>query len=384
MRLPRLHASCKRAAASAPLILLACSGGLAPERTVNQPAEPPTGPDWIWQLPAGFPEPLVPADNPMSTAKVELGRRLFGDTRLSGNETLSCAGCHHPELAFTDGRGRARGATGELHPRSSMSLLNVAYNRTLTWADPTVDSLEEQMLTPMFGEHPVELGLAGMQETVVARLRAAGYHDAFAAAFPEASEPLIFDHVIQAIAAYERTLFAGSSPYDRWLFFDEPLAEPARRGMRLFFSERLACSACHVGFNLSGPVVHAGDPEAEPEFHNTALYNRDGGGSYPPDNVGLYGHTGLPEDMGKFRAPTLRNIALTAPYMHDGSVATLEEVVDHYAAGGRNLGLGETAGHNPLKSPRMHGFELTETERADLLAFLASLTDRPGSAVARE
>ncbi len=316
----------------------------------------------------------------MSTAKVELGRRLFHDTALSGNRTQSCATCHRPDLAFTDGRDQAVGSTGELHPRGAMSLVNVAYARNLNWADPVTRSLEEQMLTPLFGEHPVELGLADREDELIERLRRhPGYVESFAAAFPAEAEPVAVPNVVKAIAAFERTLISGNSAYDRWLFHDEPMSESSMRGMRLFFSERLACSECHSGINLSGPIVSVEQPDAEPEFHNTGLYNLDGAGAYPRGNRGLFDHTGRPEDVGRFRAPTLRNIAITAPYMHDGSIATLDAVLDHYAAGGRNLGLGEAAGHNPLKSEAVAGFDLTSAERADMLAFLHALTSHdPG------
>ncbi len=149
--------------------------------------------------------------------------------------------------------------------------------------------------------------------------------------------------------------------------------------MALFFSERLECFHCHGGFNFTADVDHEGTIFSEPSFHNTGLYNYDHLGSYPRPNRGLYEFTGRPEDMGRFRAPTLRNIEVTAPYMHDGSVADLDEVIDHYAAGGRTVTDGEWAGdgsQNPFKSEFIVGFELSEQERADLIEFLHSLTDR--------
>ncbi len=336
---------------------------------------------FIWRLPAGFPPPDVPLDNSMSVERVALGRALFYDTRLSGNGTFSCATCHRQDLAFTDGTARAIGSTGEQHRRGAMSLANVAYNATLTWADPSLTRLEDQALIPMFGEHPVELGLAGREEDLLDRLRSdERLRDLFSAAFPENDHPVSVENVTRAIASFERTLISGDSPYDRFVYGDdgEALSEAARRGMRLFFSRRLECSTCHGGFLFSGPIRFAGGRPPVPVFHNTGLYNLHGGGAYPESDGGLYDLTDRPEEMGRFRAPTLRNIALTAPYMHDGSIATLREVIGHYAEGGRTIHTGPNAGvgsQNPFKSDRVGGFPLIRREENDLIAFLESLTD---------
>jgi cytochrome c peroxidase len=146
----------------------------------------------------------------------------------------------------------------------------------------------------------------------------------------------------------------------------------------LFRSDRLKCTQCHSGTLFTKFVTFVGAPVGEPEFINNGLYNLGGTGAYPTPNTGLIRHTGRPEDMGKFKVPTLRNIALTFPYMHDGSLGSLNEVIDHYAAGGRAIATGANAGdgsHNPFKDPRVAGFSLSSAERADLLAFLQSLTD---------
>lgn len=345
------------------------------------PAERGDDPPFEWRLPPGFPAPLVPPDNPMTAAKVELGRHLFYDRRLSGNGTQACASCHRQELAFTDGRARALGSTGEVHPRSAMSLANAAYNASLTWADPRLNRLEDQALVPMFNREPVELGLAGRKREILARFAAdPDYVRRFRAAFPGDRRPVTLRNLTRALAAFQRTLLSGGSAYDRLLFFDDrsALSAAARRGLDLFFSPRLGCSDCHSGFNLSGPVVHQAAPKVPLAFHNTGLYNLGGRGLYPGRDPGLAQVTGRRRDTGRFRAPTLRNIALTAPYMHDGSVATLGEVLDHYAAGGRTLHAGPYAGdgsRSPYKSPRVGGFELSSRDKDDLLAFLASLTD---------
>lgn len=334
---------------------------------------------WTWQLPEGFPAPVVPADNAMSVEKVELGRRLFYDTRLSANSTQSCATCHQQALAFTDGRPHAVGSTGQIHRRGSPSLTNVAYAARLTWANPLLDRLEDQALLPMFGDAPVEMGLADAK-TLTTRLEGdATYAVRFKAAFAE-TQPITVANVTKALAAFERTLISGNAPYDRYARGETSALSPsAVRGLSLFTSERLECLHCHGGFNFSDSINHQGLHEAERAFHNTGLYNLDGKGAYPQVDRGLIEFTGRPEDMGKFRAPTLRNIAVTAPYMHDGSVATLEEAIAHYGRAGRNVAAGPNVGDgstSPLKESFVGGFVLTDEERDDVIAFLNSLTDR--------
>jgi cytochrome c peroxidase len=341
------------------------------------------GGGFAWNLPPGFPEPLVPADNPMTQEKVELGRHLFYDKRLSGNQTQSCASCHKQELAFTDGRATGLGSTGQSHVRGAMSLANVAYAATLTWANPTVTELERQAEVPMFGEKPVELGLAGMDDALLARLRAdATYQRLFPAAFPDDADPFSVINVTRAVASFERIIMSGNSPFDRHMRGDDSdFSESAARGEMLFNNERFECFHCHGGFAFADSVNHAGQ-KTEQLFHNNALYNVDFLGGYPAENQGLYEFTQKPLDMGRFRAPTLRNVALTAPYMHDGSIKTLSEVLDHYNAGGRTIPEGEpNAGvgfNSPVKDPLMHGANpaMTEQERQDLIAFLNSLTDQ--------
>ncbi len=365
-----------------PLLLL--SGCAPAARSLGALSAPPPSralSAYDWRLPPGFPVPRVPADNPVTPSKVELGRRLFYDRTLSGNGSASCASCHRQELAFTDGFPRAVGSTGQVHPRSAMSLANVAYSRTLTWADPDLTRLEDQALIPMMNEHPVELGLSGRVEETLRRLEEDPvYPGLFATSFPGEPAPVSLANVCRAIATFERTLISGDSPYDRFVFRGDTaaLSESARRGMRLFFSETLHCSRCHGGFTFSGPVVFEGEKPIAPVFHNTGLYNLGGRGDYPADNTGLFEHTGRRRDMGRFRAPTLRNIERTAPYMHDGSIATLEQVIDHYARGGRTIREGPYAGvgrESPRKSNLIAGFELDGRGRADLVEFLKSLTD---------
>jgi cytochrome c peroxidase len=344
---------------------------------------------WLWMPDRGYewsidptlPLPSVPPDNPMSEVKVELGRWLFYDTRLSLNNTMSCASCHIQALAFTDGKLRSVGATGELHPRSSMTLVNAAYASRLTWANPLLDRLEDQALTPMFGENPIEMGMAGKEHEIVELLKYdKRYVELMPLAFPGDEDPYSVLNVIRSIAAFVRTMISDDSSYDHYMRGDETaLGDDAKRGMELFFSERLECFHCHGGFNFTDSTTHANSTVERIGYHNTGLYNTDGAGAYPADNTGLYDMTGQRRDMGRFKAPTLRNIAVTAPYMHDGSVASLDAAIAHYERGGRLIEEGADAGdgrRSPFKSEFIRGFELADEERADLIAFLESLTDR--------
>lgn len=333
-----------------------------------------------WNLPAWAPKPVVPPDNPMTEEKIELGRHLFYEKRLSVTGKFSCASCHIQAQAFADNKIVSEGATKEKHPRNSMSLTNTGYNSILTWANPFQNSLEHQLLIPLFGENPVEMGMAGKEEEIIAMLeKDPQYSEMFKKAFKE-ENPISITNLAKAIAAFERTLISFNSPYDRYRFGGEvnAISESAKRGEGLFNSERLECFHCHGGINFSDSIMHERLAFKEIAFHNTGLYNIDGKGGYPPDNTGIYELTENPADMGKFKAPTLRNISLTAPYMHDGSIASLEEVIDHYEAGGRTIHTGKYAGvgrENPLKSNFINGFKLTAEERKDLLEFLKSLTD---------
>jgi cytochrome c peroxidase len=365
-------------AGNAPCAAADCGSDAAPADAGS--AEP-----FAWHLPDGFPMPVTPAANPMSEAKVELGRRLFYDKRLSGNQTQSCASCHEQALAFTDGRATGLGSTGAVHPRSPMSLVNLAYATSLTWANPLfamgviTEPLERQTQLPIYGDAPIELGIES-QAQLVGRLReVALYREQFGEAFPADPEPISALNVGRALAAFERVLISGDSPYDHYLQGDSAaLSAAQQRGLALFSSSKLECSQCHSGFNLTEDAHWQGQDEIVLRFRNTGLYNIDGAGAYPRPNTGAFDVTMDPEDMGKFKVPTLRNIALTAPYMHDGSIATLSEVIDHYAAGGRTITDGPARGvgrDNPLKDPLIHGFEITAEERRDLLAFLDSLTD---------
>jgi cytochrome c peroxidase len=319
----------------------------------------------------------------ISDAHVELGRHLFYDKRLSGNGTQACASCHEQARAFTDGRRVAEGSTGELTPRNAMALVNVAYNSAFNWANPSLAHLEEQVVIPMFGERPIELGVTGHEAQILERLEAdERYQALFALAYPDEEQPISFHNIVGSLSAFTRTLISGESPFDRFVYQGERgvLSASALRGMDLFFSEELECHHCHGGFNFSFSTTHEQREGASLTiaFHNTGLYNLNGTGAAPTGSQGVFEVSGDPQDMGKFRAPTLRNIEVTAPYMHDGSMESLEEVVRFYEAGGRLITEGPHAGDgrdNPLKSEFVSGFTLTDQERADLIEFLRSLTD---------
>ena len=329
-------------------------------------------------VPAWVPPVLEPADNPTTPAKVELGRHLFYDKRLSANQTVACATCHQQERAFTDGKRVAVGLTGQMSKRNSMSLANVAYFPTLTWGNPKIGSLEAQALIPIFGEHPVEMGMAGKEALLFERLQAEPvYQKLFAEAFPDEQKALYsLSTVTKALAAFQRTLLSFKSPYDRYKYGGQQgaLSRAAKRGEALFFSEKLECHHCHGSFLLTDNIKHRRLAFSEKGFHNTGLYNENGQGAYPAGHEGIAEFTGRDEDMGKFRTPSLRNVALTAPYMHDGSIDTLEEVIrSHYAKQGRAVAEGKPA--NPLRSQFIVGFTVSDEEVRDLVEFLKSLTD---------
>jgi cytochrome c peroxidase len=312
-------------------------------------------------------------------ARVELGRRLFYDGRLAADGMRSCASCHKQNRAFADDLAFSWGVTGALTARNAMMLANVGNARTLTWANHGLGSLEAQARLPLFGQKPVEMGMLGLEPLMVSRLaQEPVYAGLFRDAYPGQADAISVDNILLALAAFERTLVSNSAPYDLYRRGLADLSDQAKRGEMLFRSDRLKCSACHTGDDFSD-AYGPGPPPAQ-RFHNIGLYNTDGRGGYPLSDAGLAGVTGRPEDVGRFRTPSLRNIAVTAPYMHDGSLPTLDSVIDHYASGGRLTPLGQAnAGDgrlSPLKDPRVSGFALSDAERSDLLAFLSSLTDQ--------
>lgn len=358
--------------------LLLCCGGLL----LLVGCEPPPAAPYQWSLPADFPKPTVPANNPMSAPKVTLGRYLFYDQALSGNGQQSCASCHQQQFAFSENAAVSTGSTGEAHRRNALALVNIAYNKTLTWAHDGLTDIEHQLLIPMFGEQPVELGIAGHEAKVLQALSREPYPALFRQAFGD--DEVNFDRVTQALASFVRSLISLQSPFDRYAYQgdDTALSQQQIDGMNLFFSERLECHHCHGGFNFTQSTSHEQQPLDRRPFHNTGLYytqrHNVAGLGYPEQDRGLAEVSFNPADDGRFRAPTLRNISLTAPYMHDGSIATLSEVIDFYQAGGRNIQQGPWQGDgrkHPHKSMFIKGIELTTAEKAALMAFLQGLTD---------
>ncbi len=236
------------------------------------------------------------------------------------------------------------------------------------------------MEVPLFGDDPVEMGINDRnRDGILQRLESEPiYLPLFAKAFPDQEKPLSMASVIKAISAFERSLVSANSPYDQYLQGQHRLNEAQRRGMDLFFGERAECHHCHGSFNFNDQVVHARSRIVDMQFHNTGLYDLDGHGTYPYPNRGLYELTGMAKDMGAFRAPGLRNVALTAPYFHDGSAATLREVLQFYSQGGRNLDSGPHKGDgrlNPYKSGLIARIDLSEQDIDDLIEFLETLTD---------
>jgi cytochrome c peroxidase len=281
---------------------------------------------------APFPPPLAGPANPPSAAKFELGRLLFYDARLSANETQSCASCHQQSRAFTDGRVTAVGSTGQIHHRNTQTLTNAGYNSAYTWSGTKVRSLERQALVPMFNRHPIELGV---EKAVMRRIASdPAYKARFAEAFPNQRRRVTIANVARALAIFERRLISSNAPYDEMVYGGrhDALSPAATRGMHLFFSERTRCASCHGGFNFAGPVRHAGAAVPRPLIVNNGV------------------------TAGAFRVPTLRNVELTGPYMHDGSMSTLEQVIEQYDA--------------------KRKLALSAEEKQELVEFLRSLTDR--------
>ncbi len=280
-----------------------------------------------------LPAPLIPDNNLLTPQKAKLGELLFSDTRLSVNQTYSCASCHKPEQHFTDGLPRAINMFGQELAFNTPTLYNTAYNSSYGWTDQGVRSLEAQHSRPLFNTNPVEMGFT---EAGLALLQADDtYLTLFEAAFND--RQITSTRVIQALASYVRTLRPPANPFDDLLFNDNraALSADAYAGMELFFSEKLGCSECHAALTFSGPISHI-QAQTEPAFHITGVGSND----------------------TAFRAPTLRAIAHTAPYMHDGSLQTLEQVLAHYQ---------NSDAHSV---PR---FRLTAEQTSQLVAFLKAL-----------
>jgi cytochrome c peroxidase len=346
-------------------------------------------------IPLHFPKPRVAADNILTSEKVRLGQHLFYDKRLSFNQTQSCASCHLIDRAFTDGKKTSQGSTGDFTPRNAPSTVNLAYTPVLTWANPLIKTLRFQALLPMFGTDPVELGMVDKEDLMLLRIASdEKYQSMFKLAFVEEAEPIQLATITKALEAFQKSIISGNSDYDKYVQGDEgAISDSAKRGLDQFLQEKMECFHCHGGFNFTLTEDFAGKVAPTVKFHNTGLYNIGSENRYTAVNPGLEEITLKSSDNGKFRAPTLRNIALTYPYMHDGSIAcdsglesditacarnALGKVVDHYANGGRNCTDKDCTAqdnNNPRVSSFVPGFSYFSTERNDMIDFLMSLTD---------
>lgn len=294
-------------------------------------------PDWRWPaLPTGVAAPVVPADNGMSAIKVALGRRLFYDRRLSRDESLSCADCHQQERGFTDGLATHRGVMGDMGVRNVPGLANVAWRSGLTWTDAGLNSLEEQAMVPMTGSKPVEMGLQGaaLEQALDAD---PCYRKMFAMAFPGSANGADFRKVTAALGAFQRTMISFDSAYDRYLAGDRrAISAQAVRGAAQF---KGACASCHSGANFTDSKVHYVGTAAPREADDPAY------GAKPPP-------PGFEPPPEQFRAPSLRNVAVTGPWLHDGKSEDLASAIRRHAAS-----------------------NLIGIDMPALLAFLDSLTD---------
>ena len=337
----------------------------------------------LLNLPDHLQVPAIPEFNPLTAEKIVLGRHLFYDPRLSGNGTQACSDCHRQQLAFTDGLPTPIGSTGQQLGRNSQGLGNAAYNATLTWAHPHLVEFEDQLMVPIRNDNPVELGVNdGNEPEVLERFQADPLYDGmFTAAFPESDSGVTMNKIVFALASFCRSLVTGDSPVDRYVAGDaSALTDQQKHGLSLFNGERFECFHCHGGINGTASYRdwRTTPDTAQTPFFNNGLYNVGGDGSYPPHDQGLYDITLDPDNRGSFRPQSLRNVAVTAPYMHDGSIATLREVLAHYARGGRLIEEGPYAGDgrlSPLKSGLVRGFEATDEEVEAVLAYLDALTD---------
>lgn len=317
---------------------------------------------------------------PTITTKIDqaqLGHYLFFDTRLSFNNTKSCASCHAPQFAFSDGYRRSITASGDNVLHNAPSLINIGKQAYFNWADYSLTTLAQQHKRPLFNTAPVELGAKGNEQLIIDRLQKDSLcRRLFKAAFPDLANPFTFDNIIQSIAAYVGTLQSTGSQFDKYVQGDSLAMSPdAKSGYALFNSHRLGCSQCHGGLYLSNATL---TKNIDSIYFNTGLYNVGNSNCYPAADNGLRAVTGKITDDGRFKVPSLRNIAITAPYMHDGSVAALPEVLDIYVRGGRQISAGPSSGdgaNNTNKSKLIKGFTLSGTERKQLLAFLYALTD---------
>ncbi|MDD2659499.1 MAG: cytochrome c peroxidase [Methylococcales bacterium] len=324
----------------------------------------------------GLPPLLVPEDNPQTAGKIALGRLLFNDKRFSANDLVSCSSCHHADKAFTDGLPVAIGINGQAGVRNVPTIINAAFYQA-QFLDGRASTLEEQALGPFV--NPIEHGLISHQVIVDVIRNDPEYLKLFNKVFNVTINAITIDYVVKAIASFERTLISGNSAFDRYLFGRDQsaISVSAARGFRIF-RRKGNCANCHeiswdnalftdnrfynigVGFKRLTPVLEELIAGKSPEDMALTDVQRS--------ELGRFKVTKTLADLGKFKTPALRNIALTAPYMHDGSLKTLEAVIEHYDKGGDN---------NRFIDAKIFPLNLTKQEKADLLAFMQTLTSMP-------
>lgn len=333
------------------LFLTSCA---TEKKVAEAPAAParPTGAPVELKAPLGLPPVPVPADNPPTAETIALGRKLYYDTKLSADNTVSCATCHGPTFHFTDGKAVSAGVGGKTGKRGAPTVLNAAYSPVQFW-DGRAASLEDQAAGPI--ANPIEMNLS--HADCVAKLNAdAEYPALFAKAFGPG--PVTMDKIQKSIASFERTVIAGDSPFDRYQYGGDKKAMSASaiRGLAIFKDAKLGnCAVCHT-------IEEKYALFSDGKFHNIGVGIGSNGELL---DLGRFDQTKVESDKGAFRTPTLRNIAKTAPYMHDGSQKTLRDVVDFYVGGGSS---------SPYLDKEIKELKLSGQERADLVAFLEALT----------
>lgn len=296
----------------------------------------------ILVIPDGFPEMIFPSDNQFSNARWELGKKLFFDPILSVDSSISCASCHKPSLSFADNVALSPGVNAGIGVRNSPSLANVGYQPYLL-REGSVPTLEMQVLVPIQEHNEFNHNIVDISELLQNKPE---YVRMSMEAYGRNPDPFV---ITRAIGVFERTLISGNSAFDKYQNGDlGALNESEKRGMNLFFGQKAKCSSCHGGFNFT-----------DYSFQNNGL-------AAVYEDIGRMRFTNDSADLAKFKVPSLRNVELTAPYMHKGQIKDLEEVIDHYNSGGFN---------HPNKSIEITPLNLNEAEKADLLAFLKSLTD---------
>jgi cytochrome c peroxidase len=336
---------------------------------------------WAAENPLGLPPVPIPSDNPQTPEKIALGKLLFEDKRFSADGTVSCATCHDPQKVFTDGLPTSEGIKKLKGTRNAPTVVNVAYYDSQFW-DGRRSSLEEQSKDPLI--NPIEHGLPSHGPILETIRKDESYTSQFRNVFGVAPQQITIDHVAKAIASFERTLISGDSPFDRYLYGGDKtaLSESAIRGLEIYRT-KARCQDCHS-------IGQTNATFTDNKFHNLGVgFKRLGSrtvqiantfrkakqegkdidkavlGDQEISELGRFVVTLRPSDIGAFKTPTLRNIAVTAPYMHDGSIQTLEEMIELYNKGGEN---------NPFLDSGIRPLNLTDQEKADLLAFIKSLT----------